>query len=230
MLVSVFDVAGPIMVGPSSSHTAGACKIGQIARALFNGSPTEADFYLYGSFATVYQGHATDRALLAGVMKFLTSDPRLRKAFEFADEKGLKYKFVPVKIDAPEHHPNTVRIILKNKTRQISLVGSSIGGGKIKITFINDVPVDLEMTAGRFFSLVIGHDLDPPEVLYPIYAKLLDWNIPIAGKQTVCAIRGKKRCLTTLNIEDHYLKLKQVLELEKLPGIEFVRSLTKLLR
>jgi L-serine dehydratase len=229
MPVSVFDVAGPIMVGPSSSHTAGACKIGQIARALFNGSPTEADFYLYGSFATVYQGHATDKALLAGVMRFLTSDPRLRKAFEIADEKRLKYRFIPVKIDAPEHHPNTVRIILRNKDRQVSLVGSSIGGGKIKITFINDVPVDLEMTAGRFFSLLIGHD-EPAEVLYPLYAKILDWNIPITGKQTICAIRGKKKCITTLNIEDHYLKLEQVLELEKLPGIEFVRSLTKLLK
>jgi L-serine dehydratase len=163
-------------------------------------------------------------------MKFFTSDPRLRDAFEIADKKGLKYKFVPVKIDAPEHHPNTVRIILKNKKRQVSLVGSSVGGGKIKITFINDVPVDLEMTAGRFFSLLIGHDMEPKNVLHPLYAQLLDWNIPIAGKQTVCAVRGKKRCLTTLNVEDHYLKLKQVLELEKLPGIEFVRSLTKLLR
>lgn len=230
MLVSIFDVAGPIMVGPSSSHTAGACKIGQIARALFNGSPTEAVFYLYGSFATVYQGHATDKALLAGVMKFQTSDPRLTKAFEIADEKGLKYKFVPVKIDVPEHHPNTVRIILKNKNHQVSLVGSSIGGGKIKITFINDVPVDLEMIAGRFFSLLIGHDSEPENVLHPLYAQLLDWNIPIARKQTICAVRGKKRCMTTLNIEDNYLKLPQVLELEKLPGIEFVRSLTKLLK
>lgn len=230
MLVSIFDVAGPIMIGPSSSHTAGACKIGQVARALFNGTPTEADFYLYGSFATVYKGHATDKALLAGIMKFFTSDPRIRDAFKIADEKKLKYKFTPVKIDSPEHHPNTVRIILKNKKCQVSLVGSSIGGGKIKITFINDIPVDLELTAGRFFSLLIGHDREPKNVLHPLYAQLLDWNIPIAGKQTICAVRGKNKCITTLNIEDSYLKLKQVMELEKLPGIEFVRSLTKLLK
>lgn len=228
MLISIFDVAGPIMVGPSSSHTAGACKIGQIARALFNGTPTQADFYLYGSFATVYQGHATDKALLAGVMKFQTSDPRLPKAFEIAQKKGIKYKFIPLKINASEHHPNTVRIILKNKNRSISVVGSSIGGGKIKITFINDVPVDLEMIAGRFFSILIGHDSKPENVLHPLYGQLVDWDIPIHGKQTICAVRGKHRCLTALNIEDSYLTLSQVLMLEKLPGIEFVRSLTKL--
>lgn len=229
MLISIFDVAGPIMVGPSSSHTAGACKIGQIARALFRGSPTHADFYLYGSFATVYQGHATDKALLAGVMKLQTNDPDLPKAFELAEKKGLKYRFTPLKINAPEHHPNTVRIILKNTKNTISVVGSSIGGGKIKITFINDVPVDLEMIAGRYFSLLIGHN-DKEGVLNPLYGKLLDWNCPIAGKQTIRSTRGKKRCITALNIEGYYLKLPQVLELEKLPGIEFVRSLTKLMK
>ncbi|MFH0838141.1 MAG: L-serine ammonia-lyase, iron-sulfur-dependent subunit beta [Patescibacteria group bacterium] len=230
MPVSIFDVAGPIMVGPSSSHTAGACKIGQIARALFNGTPVSADFYLYGSFATVYQGHATDKALLAGVMRFLTNDPRIKKTFEIAKEKGLKYRFIPIKDEAYDHHPNTVRIILKNRNRQVSLVGSSIGGGKVKITFINDVPVDLEMIAGRFFSLLIGHDSEPLNILHPLYGKLIDWQIPIAGKQTICDVRNKKKCLTTLNIEGSYLNLSQVLELEKLPGIDFVRSLTKLLK
>ena len=90
---SLFDVAGPIMVGPSSSHTAGACKIGQIARALFRGTPKDVKFYLYGSFATVYQGHATDKALLAGVIKLWTSDPKIKDAFKIADKKKLKYKF-----------------------------------------------------------------------------------------------------------------------------------------
>jgi len=230
MLLSVFDLAGPIMIGPSSSHTAGACKIGQIARALFRGTPTHADFYLYGSFATVYQGHATDRALLAGVMKLRTSDPRIIDAFDIAKDKKISYKFIPVKKDTEEHHPNTVRIILKNKSHQISLVGSSIGGGKIKITIINDIPVDLEMMAGRFFSIIIGHDSKPKKVLHPLYGQLIDWDIPIAGKQTFCSIKGNGRCLTVLNIEDHYLKLPQVLELEKHSGIHFVRSLTKLLK
>lgn len=230
MQVSVFDLAGPIMIGPSSSHTAGACKIGQIARALFRGTPTHADFYLYGSFATVYQGHGTDKALLAGVMKFQTADPRMLKAFEIAKKKGLSYKFEPLEIDAPEHHPNTVRIILKNANHTISVVGSSVGGGKVKITFINDVPVDFEMMSGRFFSIIVGHNSEPKDVLHPLYGHLIDWNIPISDKQTFCAVKNKKKCITVLNIEDNYLKLPQVLELEKLPGVQFVRSLTKLMK
>jgi L-serine dehydratase len=230
MPVSIFDVAGPIMVGPSSSHTAGACKIGQIARALFNGTPTEADFYLYGSFATVYQGHATDKALLAGVMRFLTSDPRLRSAFEIANEKGIKYKFIPVKDDTLEHHPNTVRIILKNKTRSVSLVGASIGGGKVKITHINDTPVDFELMAGRYFSLLVGHNDAPHDGLEAVHNQLTAWDLKVAEEKTMYSVRGKRRCLTTINIEDGYLKLPQVLELEKLPGIEFVRCLTKLIK
>ncbi len=230
MDISLFDVAGPIMVGPSSSHTAGACKIGQIARALFHGTPTEVDFYLYGSFATVYQGHATDRALLAGVMKLQTSDPHIAKAFEIAKKKKIKYQFIPVKDNAPEHHPNTVRILLKNKTRTLSMVGSSIGGGAVKMTFINDVPIDIEMMAGRFFSILIGHD-DKPDILKPIYQKFAEWHFPLSEVQTVHSTRGKKiRCVSMLNIEDHYLKLPQIMELEKMPGIEFVRALTKLLK
>ncbi len=230
MLISLFDVAGPIMIGPSSSHTAGACKIGQIARAFFNGSPTEAIFYLYGSFATVYQGHATDKALLAGVMKFLTSDPRMIDTFEIAKKRKLHYQFIPLKKDGSEHHPNTVRIILKNKLRQISIVGSSVGGGKVKITFINDIPVDLEMIAGRFFTLLVGHQSEVKDSLIKLSKQLSHLGISISNQQTICAIRGKKTCLSTLNIEEGSLKLPQVLELEKIPGIDFVRSLTKLLK
>ncbi|MCI0471663.1 MAG: L-serine ammonia-lyase, iron-sulfur-dependent, subunit beta [Candidatus Aminicenantes bacterium] len=214
------------MVGPSSSHTAGACKIGQIARALFCGTPAHARFYLYGSFATVYQGHATDKALLAGVMKMWTSDPDIKNAFDIAKEKGLEYEFIPHKLSTPEHHPNTVRIILKNDKRRLSIVGSSTGGGKVMITQINNIPIDLEMMAGRYFTLLIGHD-NKPGVLHPLYGKLIDWGIPIAGKRTYTL---KKNSLTALNIEHHSLKLPQVLELEKIPGIEFVRALTKLLK
>ncbi len=223
---SLFDLAGPVMVGPSSSHTAGACKIGQIARALFRGTPSEAKFTLYGSFATVYQGHATDKALLAGVMKLWTSDPNIKNAFEIAKKKKIKYEFIPHKISTPEHHPNTVRIILSNKKRKLSVVGSSVGGGKINITQINNIPIDLEMIAGRYFSLLVGH-INKPNLLNPLYGKLIDWGCPIAGKQTFSL---KKNSLTVLSIENFALKLPQVQELEKMPGIEFVRALTKLLK
>jgi len=214
------------MIGPSSSHTAGAVKIGQVARALFRGTPTHAKFYLYGSFGTVYQGHATDKALLAGVMKLWTSDPEIKNAFEIAKKKGIEYEFIPHKPSTPEHHPNTVRIILSSQKRKLSIVGASIGGGTIKITQINNINIDLEIVAGRFFTLLIGHD-NKSNVLNPLYGKLIDWGCPIAGKQTYSL---KKNSLTVLNIEDFSLKLPQVLELEKLPGIQFVRSLTKLIK
>ena len=226
MAYSLFDVAGPVMVGPSSSHTAGACKIGQIARALFRGTPKEVTFYLYGSFATVYQGHATDKALLAGVMKLWTSDPRIKDAFKIVEKKGLKYKFIPYKLSAPEHHPNTVRIILKNSKRTLSVVGSSTGGGRVKITHINNILINLKMTAGRYFSILIGHE-NKKNILNPLYKKLLNWGFPINKKHTFSM---KKRGLTVISTENSTLKLPQVLKLEKLPGIEFVRALTKLLK
>ncbi|MFH0820822.1 MAG: L-serine ammonia-lyase, iron-sulfur-dependent subunit beta [Candidatus Peregrinibacteria bacterium] len=226
MPFSIFDIAGPIMVGPSSSHTAGACKIGQMARAIFNETPTRADFYLYGSFGEVYQGHATDRALLAGVLKCWTSDPRIKEAFELAKEKGLEYHFVTVKEKTPEHHPNTVRIILKNQKRRLSVVGSSIGGGKVKITQINNIPIDLEASVGRYFSLLIGHD-NRPQVLHPVYGKLIDWGCPITERKTHSVGQNS---LTMLNLENHFIKLPQALELEKSPGIHFVRALTRLLK
>ncbi|MBI5411714.1 L-serine ammonia-lyase, iron-sulfur-dependent, subunit beta [Candidatus Peregrinibacteria bacterium] len=226
MPISLFDVAGPIMIGPSSSHTAGACKIGQMARALFNGSPTQVDFYLYGSFATVYLGHATDRALLAGVMKFMTSDPRLKDSLQIAKDRGLRARFIPIEETTPEHHPNTVRIILKNRKQALSVVGSSVGGGQVKLTHINNIPIDLEASVGRFFSLLISHN-DQAGVLNPIYGQLIDWNIPIARKETQ---KIGSYALTLLNIEGSFLRLPQVLALEKFPGIHFVRALTKLLK
>lgn len=224
-LYSLFDVAGPIMVGPSSSHTAGACKIGQLARALFNGTPKKATFFLHGSFATVYQGHATDRALLAGVMKCVTSDPRIKTSFDMAKEKGLHYEFMPTHL-GPDHHPNTVKIVLEKSGHKQSVIGSSLGGGKVKVTHINDIPIDLEASVGRFFSLLVGHDQDK-KCLHPIYGQLIEWGIPIMSKESVSADRSS---LTLLNIEGHFLKLPQVLELEKHPGIQFVRALTKLLK
>lgn len=226
MSYSIFDVAGPIMIGPSSSHTAGACKIGQMARALFRGRPNEVKFYLYGSFASVYQGHATDRALLAGVMKLWTSDPKIKQAFDIAKEKKLKYEFIPYKLSTPEHHPNTVRIIIKNAKRCLSVVGSSIGGGKVKITQINNIPIDLEAVVGRYFSLLVSHD-NAPDVLNPLYGKLIDWGCPIINKETTSV---GKNSLTLLNIEEFSLKLPKVLELEKIDGIHFVRALTRLLK
>ena len=222
---SIFDIAGPIMVGPSSSHTAGACKIGQMARALFHGTPDKVTFVLHGSFGTVYKGHSTDRALLSGVMKLKTADPRLKNAFNVAIEKKLKYQFIVADL-GKKYHPNSVEIIMEKKRRKpMRIIGSSIGGGMIKIVKIDKFDVDLHGIAGRFKSLIVWHD--SRKYLKELLKELRKKNIQIHDLQTT---RIGDESLSIINMEGRPLKLPEVLELEKLDGIEEVRSLTSLER
>ncbi|WP_068455750.1 L-serine ammonia-lyase, iron-sulfur-dependent subunit beta [Aedoeadaptatus pacaensis] len=136
-----FDVVGPIMVGPSSSHTAGACKIGNAALAISGGSPFhKVRFNLHGSFASTYRGHGTDMALVGGVLGIMPDDEALRDSFKIAEEKGLSYEFVET--DLGDRHPNSVEIIFfYDNGGHLSVTGSSIGGGNILIVAINDIEV-----------------------------------------------------------------------------------------
>ncbi len=222
--LSIFDIAGPIMVGPSSSHTAGACKIGQFARALFHKTPKKVTFYLHGSFGEVYKGHATDLALLAGVMKSQTSDPRIKDAFEIAQEKHIHYQFV-VKDLGPKYHPNTVQIVLENGKHKMSVIGSSIGGGMIEILKIDEFDVHLKGRAGKYLSLVVCHDKNP-KILEILASKIKHMGINIAEREQ-SSFKDKR--LTVLSIEGKRITLPEVIELEKsTPGVEFIRSLSKL--
>lgn len=144
---SIFQVMGPVMVGPSSSHTAGACRIANSARNLCPFEFTRAVFILHGSFLMTYKGHGTDRALLAGILGIKPDDSRIIQAFDLADKAGLDYRFE--KGDLGHVHPNSVKIILSNdQGDSFDLVGSSIGGGNIelieldgnKISFRNQFP------------------------------------------------------------------------------------------
>lgn len=220
--LSIFDIAGPVMVGPSSSHTAGACKIGQFARALFHGTPTKVTFYLHGSFGEVYKGHATDRALLAGVMKFMTSDPRIKNSFECAEEAKLKYQFI-VKDLGPKYHPNTVEIVLENKTNKMSVIGCSVGGGMIEIVKIDNFNVDLKGTAGKYLSLVVAHK--GPKALKEVIEKINALGIQIVEENHS---KYNDETLTILSLDGRRIILNEVVELEKTPQIDFIRSLSKL--
>ena len=132
--ISVFDVMGPNMIGPSSSHTAGAARIAYLAQKMINGPLAKVEFILYGSFARTYHGHGTDRALLGGIMGFSTDDMRIRNSFEIATENGLKYSFTPNE-EETDIHPNTVDIIMTNTAGQeMTIRGESLGGGKVHIT------------------------------------------------------------------------------------------------
>lgn len=212
------------MIGPSSSHTAGACKIGQYARALFNKTPEKVTFILHGSFGEVYKGHATDRALLAGVMKFKTSDPRLKNSFDIAKRKKMAYEF-HIEDLGPKYHPNTVKIILEAEGKKpMSVIGSSIGGGNIIIVKIDEFDVKIHGVAGKFKTLVAAHDL-LPNTLTDLTNRIWQKGIRV---MSVESSKVYKKALSVINTEGRRLTLDEVLELEKLEGIEFVRSLTKL--
>lgn len=136
---SAFEIIGPIMVGPSSSHTAGAVRIGNIAQQLLNEDPVQVTFSLMGSFAETYEGHGTDLALLAGVLGLSTSDERIPNAKQIAEERQLAYKFT--KKNLGDFHPNTVLVELQGKTKEVKLLGSSIGGGKVEVQELDDFPL-----------------------------------------------------------------------------------------
>ncbi|WP_053362800.1 L-serine ammonia-lyase, iron-sulfur-dependent subunit beta [Bacillus sp. FJAT-27251] len=138
---SAFDIIGPVMIGPSSSHTAGAARIGRVARNLFEKQPKKVVISLYGSFAKTYKGHGTDLALVAGLLDFDTFDERIRNSLEIAEEAGMEVVFQPE--DAVPDHPNTVKLNLYDDDSEMEVVGISIGGGTIEIKEINSFHLKL---------------------------------------------------------------------------------------
>jgi len=149
-MVSLLDIIGPVMVGPSSSHTAGACRIGLFARGLVGGQPDSAKVELHGSFARTGTGHGTDRAIAGGLLGFYPDDVRLRDSLELAEQAGMAITFTNVKLRG-EHHPNTTRITVKRGGQQAVVIGSSIGAGRVLITNVDGFPVEV---TGAFPSLV----------------------------------------------------------------------------
>ena len=174
--ISVFDVMGPNMIGPSSSHTAGAARIGFLAQKMLNGPLCRVDFTLYGSFARTYKGHGTDRALLGGIMGFGTDDMRIRNSFEIAREEGLEFHFIPNETES-DVHPNTVDIHMVNsRGQEMTVRGESLGGGKVRIAEINHVQVDF---SGEYSAVIVIHQ-DKPGVAAYITKCLSDRNVNIA--------------------------------------------------
>ncbi len=133
---SIFDMVGPIMVGPSSSHTAGVVRIGRAAIRVLGGKAEEAEIVFYNSFARTYEGHGSDRAIIAGIMDYKTDDPRIKTALDIAKENGLKFSFKSIG-NASTYHPNTLKVTLISKDRKVEVIGESLGGGLINISYIN---------------------------------------------------------------------------------------------
>ena len=174
--ISVFDVMGPNMIGPSSSHTAGAARIALLARKLLTGSLKKVEFTLYGSFAKTYHGHGTDRALLGGIMGFATDDVRIRDSFQIATDNGIEYSFIPNNVET-DVHPNTVDILMVNEEGQeMTIRGESLGGGKARLCRINGVEVDF---TGEYSTLIVIQQ-DKPGVIAHITNCLSEMNVNIA--------------------------------------------------
>lgn len=149
---SVFDIIGPVMVGPSSSHTAGAARIGLLARNLFGGQPEHVDIYLYGSFKETYRGHGTDAALIGGLLGYDTYDDRIIQAEKHADKAGMRVNFI--EMSEERSHPNTATLHLVKGGERLTVEGISIGGGKIELVSINDYPITI---SGNYHSLLVFH-------------------------------------------------------------------------
>lgn len=174
--ISVFDVLGPNMIGPSSSHTAGAALIAQLAQKMIAPPIVRVDFTLYGSFAKTYRGHGTDRALLGGIMGFGTDDVRIRDSYAIAQERGLHFSFAPNEVET-DIHPNTVDIRMENADRLVMTVrGESLGGGKVRIVRINDMPVEF---SGEYNALIVVQQ-DKPGVVAHITSALSERGVNIA--------------------------------------------------
>lgn len=133
---SVFDMIGPVMIGPSSSHTAGVVRIARAAIRVLGGIPEEATVTFYNSFARTYEGHGSDRAILGGLMDFKTDDARIKNALELASSSILKYTFKSIG-NSSVHHPNTIKLNLKKDGKSIEVVGESLGGGVINIAEVD---------------------------------------------------------------------------------------------
>ena len=166
--MNLFDILGPVMVGPSSSHTAGAVRIGRMARRLLGeGTPVMAHIALSGSFAATGQGHGTDRALVAGLLGMRTYDERIPMSFDVAKEKGMGYVFSRVNLSS--EHPNTAKIDLVGKSgKSLSMIASSLGGGRIMVVEMNGLRVSF---SGDLPTLIVqnldqpGHVRDVSDVL-----------------------------------------------------------------
>jgi len=214
---SVFDIIGPVMIGPSSSHTAGACRIGKIVRSIFGELPDTLDIHLYESFAKTYRGHGTDIALVGGVLGMEPDDENLRTSLKLAHEAGMKVAFIPHKEDRAEH-PNTARLVLSKGDRKMSVTGISIGGGSISVTELNGFNISLSMGMPTF---VIVHR-DVPGVVAKVTTSLSNHNINIAQMNVTREAKGEKAIMIIEVDTPHVTKaFTEIQAIEDLDNVNF---------
>ena len=183
----MFDIVGPVMIGPSSSHTARAVRLGLMAGKILGEQPVKAEIKLHGSFAQTYRGHGTDRALIAGILGFQPDDERIRNSMDIARERGMDFSFSKVEIF--EAHPNTAIIELTGVSgRRTVVTGASIGGGNINILNIDGFEVNL---SGQYPAMLVIHR-DVPGVINKVTWALSRFEINIAFMRLSRKSRGEE--------------------------------------
>ncbi|MBQ8160740.1 MAG: L-serine ammonia-lyase, iron-sulfur-dependent subunit beta [Clostridia bacterium] len=215
MHASVFDIVGPVMIGPSSSHTAGAARIGRMGRRLLKEPVREATILLYGSFLMTYHGHGTDRAILAGLMDMGVGDVRIRDSFHYAQEAGIRYTFGEAHLR--QAHPNTVVMHLVGESgRQVDMQACSVGGGAIRVEKLNGLPVSF---TGQEHTLIIPH-LDQPGKIAAVTNCAASFGVNI-GSMSV--FRDRAGGTAVMIMETDGEPREQMLEwMRALPGVEDV--------
>ncbi len=219
--MNIFDIIGPVMIGPSSSHTAGACRLGLLARGILGQRPAKAEIILHGSFAHTYKGHGTDRALIAGLMGWQPDDARIPDALRIAAEEGMDFSFTPGDLGSMAH-PNSVLFRLTDeKGNTCEVVGSSIGGGQIMVTNVDGFPVEL---TGVLPALFVPHR-DEPGVIALVSTILATKQINIASMRVFREGKGET---ASMIIEcDQAVSPAIIAHLEQLGPVKLVRFVDK---
>jgi L-serine dehydratase len=218
--MNIFDVIGPIMIGPSSSHTAGAVRLGNLALAIFGESIAQATIGLHGSFAQTYRGHGTDVALVAGLQGWATDDERIPHAFSIAKQVGMSFVFRMVNL-GDLAHPNTVKFWLTGKNGNVCKVtGSSVGGGQVVISEVDDFP--LEFT-GEFPTILTMHQ-DQPGAIAMVTSILSTQGVNIAQMRV---FRKEKGGMAAMIVEtDQPVGADEIEVISKLRHIQVVRCIS----
>ena len=216
--MTVFDIMGPVMVGPSSSHTAGAVRIGRLTRALLGAAPVRAEIRLHGSFSATGRGHGTDRALTAGLLGMEADDPRLPQSLSLAREVGLYVTFEPVTL--PHAHPNTaVLTVTAADGRALTVTAASLGGGRVGVTGVDDLEVSF---SGDLPTLLL-RNRDRPGIVAEVAQLLSAAGVNIA---TLHLHREGRGGLAAMVVEsDQPLPGGLLKALAETDGIESVRYL-----
>ncbi|MGK7312392.1 MAG: L-serine ammonia-lyase, iron-sulfur-dependent subunit beta [Candidatus Longimicrobiales bacterium M2_2A_002] len=220
-MVGLFDILGPVMVGPSSSHTAGACRLGRMARAVLGETPDRAVIRLHGSFAATGEGHGTQRAIVGGLLGMDPADLRLRTAFEEAGKVGLDYAFEEIDL-GEDAHPNSAVFRVEKGDETVTLRGASVGGGRVEVTEIDGFPVRL---TGAYDTLVLVAR-DRPGTIAAISAVFAEDDVNLATMRVDRTGRHKE-ALMTLEV-DHAISDGALEEIRSFDWVLRARRIEKI--